>query len=119
MILVITFYLSKSDSWSLILVLSPMSKTECRKEGHPYQQEEKEVSQETISDLLSLGILTMVGTGTKIPGWQLSWGEKKNPKSDRNSGKTLDLDFPFAGDTTLGKPLNISDLSLLICQCVP
>lgn len=77
MILVITFYLSKSDSWSLILVLSPMSKTECRKEGHPYQQEEKEVSQETISDLLSLGILTMVGTGTKKPWLAIILGEKK------------------------------------------
>lgn len=88
MILVITFYLHKSDSWSLILVLNPMSKTECRKERHPYQQKEKEVSQERISDLLRLGILTLVGIVTKNPGWRSSW--KKNPKSDRNSGKTLD-----------------------------
>lgn len=93
-----------------------MSKTECRKERHPSQQKEAAVSQEKISNMLRLGVLTLVGVATKNPGWQSSW--KKTPKSARNSEKALDLDFPFAGDMALGKPLNISDLSLLICQCV-
>ena len=78
-----------------------MSKTECRKERHPSQQKEKEISQKKISNMVRLGVLSLVGIATENPGWRSSW--KKNPKSARNNEKTLDLDFPFAGDTTLGK----------------
>lgn len=55
------------------------------------------------------------GVTRKHLGWQSFW---EKFKSARHYGRILDLDFPYARDTSLGKPLNSPNLSLLICQCV-